>query len=112
MIIERGIRESQALDVETLCILKSEKVWSINCDIHVLDDFGNVLDCANLAAVAALQHFRRPDISLIGNRVAIHSVEDRQPIPLSLHHTPICVTIGIFGGGKFRLVDPSMKEEL
>ncbi len=34
------------------------KVWEISVNLHVLDYDGNILDCANLAALCALAHFR------------------------------------------------------
>jgi exosome complex component RRP45 len=53
-IIERGLRESHALDTEALCIVAGAKAWSIRCDIHVLDHGGNVIDAAALATVRPL----------------------------------------------------------
>lgn len=34
------------------------KVWSVHVDIQVLDHGGNILDCASIAAITALTHFR------------------------------------------------------
>jgi exosome complex RNA-binding protein Rrp42 (RNase PH superfamily) len=34
------------------------KVWEISVNLNVLDYDGNILDCANLAALCALAHFR------------------------------------------------------
>jgi exosome complex component RRP45 len=59
-IIERGLRDSQALDTEALCIIAGERVWSIRVDVKVLDLNGNAIDAASLAAIAALHHYRRP----------------------------------------------------
>ncbi|CAM9602951.1 unnamed protein product, partial [Ascophyllum nodosum] len=59
-VIEIGVRDSQALDTEALCIIGGEKVWQIRCDIHVLDHGGNLMDACTLATMAALRHFRRP----------------------------------------------------
>ena len=42
-VIERGIRESRALDTEALCILAGQKVWTVRCDIHVVDYEGNLV---------------------------------------------------------------------
>ena len=44
--------------------------------------------------------------------MTVHSVEDRQPVPLALHHVPICISFGFFGDGKMFVVDPTRKEEL
>lgn len=42
--MERGLRESRAIDTEALCIVAGEKVWSIRLDLHILDDDGNLID--------------------------------------------------------------------
>ena len=39
--------------------------------MHFLDDEGNMLDCASIAAITALRHFRRPDVTVIGEEVTI-----------------------------------------
>jgi exosome complex RNA-binding protein Rrp42 (RNase PH superfamily) len=70
----QNIRDSDCVDMESLCILAHEnvrknnfqnlfysfysKVWEISVNLHVLDYDGNILDCANLAALCALAHFR------------------------------------------------------
>ena len=109
-MIERGIRESNAVDTEALCIVSGSKAWEVRCDIRVLDDDGNLADCANLAAVASLLHFRRPDVTVVGDRVTIHSVNDRQPVALAIHHIPIMATYALFAG-TLVAADPTRKEE-
>ncbi len=70
----QNIRDSGCVDMESLCILAHEnvrrsicqifeyilfsKVWEISVNLHVIDYDGNILDCANLAALCALAHFR------------------------------------------------------
>jgi exosome complex component RRP45 len=39
-IIDRGLRESRAIDTESLCILSAKLVWAIRVDIHILDNAG------------------------------------------------------------------------
>lgn len=112
-VVERGIRDSKAIDNEALCVLAGEKVWSIRCDVHILDYEGNVTDCANLAAVVALLHFRRPDVTVVGNKVTIHGTDDAQPVALPMHHIPISLTFALFdyqGKEKF-VLDPNRTEE-
>jgi exosome complex component RRP45 len=38
-------------------------------------------------------------------------MDQRNPVPLSVHHIPICVTFSFFAGGELLLVDPSIIEE-
>lgn len=56
-----------------LTLLLLEQVWSIRVDVHFLDDEGNMLDCASMAAITALRHFRRPDVTVVGEDVTIVS---------------------------------------
>ncbi len=53
-VVDRGIRESEAVDLSKLVIEEGEKVWIVFVDIHALDDDGNLLDASALAAIAAL----------------------------------------------------------
>jgi exosome complex RNA-binding protein Rrp42 (RNase PH superfamily) len=50
-------------DTEALCVVAGERVWQLRVDVHILDHGGNLIDAAALAAIAALQHFRRPGVS-------------------------------------------------
>lgn len=95
-LLERQIRDSRAIDVEALCIAPGERVWQLRCDVHVLDDQGNVIDAVALAAISALLHFRRADVSIKGRDVTVHSYTERAPVPLAIHHIPLCVTFGLF----------------
>ncbi|KAN0025484.1 hypothetical protein ACTFIU_003745 [Dictyostelium citrinum] len=109
-IIEKGLKESRAIDTEALCIISGSKVWSIKIAIHVLDDCGNLLDCASISVITALIHFRKPDVTVVGNDATIHSLDEREPVPLSIHHTPISITFGFFPN-EIMIVDPDTKEE-
>ncbi|KAI7865246.1 ribosomal protein S5 domain 2-type protein [Spinellus fusiger] len=110
-IIEKAMRRSRAIDTEGLCIVAGEKVWQIRVDLHFMDHDGNLVDCACIAAITALLHFRRPDVTVVGEEVTIHPVDQRNPVPLSIHHIPICVTFGFFDNGELLLVDPTYLEE-
>ena len=49
------------------------QVWSIRADLHVLNHDGNLIDACSMAAIAALAHFRRPDVTVSGEDVTIVS---------------------------------------
>ncbi len=99
-VVDRGIRESEIIDVEKLCISPEEKVWIVFIDIHVLDYDGNLFDAASLAALAALMTTTVP-----AERFEVgedHSLPIKEP-PIS------CTSI------KFNdaiIMDPSLDEEL
>ncbi|KAG2232668.1 ribosomal protein S5 domain 2-type protein [Thamnidium elegans] len=109
-IIEKSLRRSRAIDTEGLCIVAGEKVWQIRVDLHFLDHDGNLADCASIAAITALLHFRRPDVTVSGEDVTIHPIDQRNPVPLSIHHIPICVTFAFFDNGELLVVDPNYLE--
>ncbi|GJQ10452.1 hypothetical protein GpartN1_g2243.t1 [Galdieria partita] len=109
--LQQTIRESHAIDTETLCIVAGVQVWAIRVDIHVIDHCGNALDACCMAALASLLHVRRPDVTIVGNDVFIHGLEEREPVPLTVHHLPISVSFGIFLDGDLIAMDPNLQEE-
>lgn len=84
------------MDTETLCVLAGQRVWSIRVDVRVCDHQGNLHDACVLAAVAALASFRRPDVTVIGNKVTVHSTDERHPVPLTIHYFPIANTYAFY----------------
>ncbi|PSR83644.1 exoribonuclease [Coniella lustricola] len=110
--LEKTIRRSGALDIESLCLVAGQKVWSIRVDLHVLSHDGNLTDAACLAVVAALRHFRKPDTSMEGEVLTVYTPAEREPVPLSWLHSPFCVTFSFFGDeAEIALVDASWIEE-
>ncbi|NWW87805.1 EXOS9 protein, partial [Rhynochetos jubatus] len=110
-LIERCLRNSKCVDTESLCVVAGEKVWQIRLDLHLLNHDGNIIDAASIAGIVALCHFRRPDVSVQGEEVTVYTPEERDPVPLSIHHMPICVSFAFFQQGNYLLVDPSEREE-
>ncbi|KAJ1550107.1 hypothetical protein HK096_008714, partial [Nowakowskiella sp. JEL0078] len=121
-LLEKAFKKSRAVDTEGLCIVAGEKVvipsfqfgiivWSVRIDIHILDHDGNLIDCACIATVSALLHFKRPDVSVSGDVVTVHDFQDKNPIPLSIHHIPVCITMSFFDGSGIMVVDPTLLEE-
>ncbi|KAF2497726.1 hypothetical protein BU16DRAFT_559462 [Lophium mytilinum] len=110
-ILEKAIRRSGALDTESLCIIAGLKCFSLRADLHVLDHDGGLIDASCIAVIAALQHFRRPDVAVEGENATIFSIREREPIPLSILHHPICVTFSYYNAGGIMLVDANLAEE-
>jgi exosome complex component RRP42 len=59
-VVDRGIRESNVIELEKLCLEPGEKIWVVFIDIHIIDYDGNLFDAASLAALAALYDARMP----------------------------------------------------
>ncbi|XP_037116345.1 exosome complex component RRP45 isoform X1 [Syngnathus acus] len=109
--LERCLRNSKCIDLESLCVVSGEKVWQIRVDVHTLNHDGNLMDAASITAIAALCHFRRPDVGIQGDEVTVYSPNERDPIPLSIYHMPISVSFAFFQQGTYLLVDPCEREE-
>ena len=107
-IVDRGIRESGMIDFEKLCIKKGEKVWMIYIDIYSLNDDGNILDAASIAAIAALRSAKMPKYDEEKGRVQFGEWTDNK-LPLEETITPLNITFHKVGG-KF-LIDPTANEE-
>ena len=99
-VVDRGIRESGCIDMNSLCIIPGEKVWGVMIDIHVLSDGGNIFDACGLAAIAAL-------------RTAVVPAERfdvGEDYTLSVNGTPIMASFTRVGGRY--VYDPCEEEEL
>ncbi|AKG92053.1 RNase PH-related exoribonuclease [Geoglobus ahangari] len=98
-VVDRGIRESEAVDLNKLCIEEGEKVWLVFIDIHALDDDGNLMDASALAAIAAL----------LNTTVPAERYEVGDDFPLPVRDLPVAVTSQVIGD--YVVVDPSKDEE-
>ena len=117
-VVDRGIRESQLIEVEKLCIVPGEKVWILFIDIHILDYDGNLFDAASLAALAALMTSKIPIERL---RPMLERLQEKYPMidqylndhpnnfPLPIKEPPISCTSVKFNG--VVVLDPSLNEE-
>lgn len=77
----------------------------------MLDHDGNLVDTACIALIAALQHFRRPDVAVEGENVTVFSAREREPVPLAMLHHPLCVTFSYYNAGETVLLDATLAEE-
>jgi len=104
-IVDRGIRESKAIDTAKLCIEPGKKVFVVFVDVYVLNHDGNLIDASALAAVAALLNTKMPNYEIKDGEVKIKT--GYTPLPLKSH--PITVTLGKIGDKL--IVDPWLEEE-
>jgi len=95
-LLDKVLRWSDVVDKEALCVKAGERVWHIRLTLHCLADAGNLVDCACLAGIVALKHFRRPEVEVVGDEITIHPPESRAPVPLTLRHTPFLLTFAYF----------------
>ncbi|KAL3467161.1 ribosomal protein S5 domain 2-type protein [Aspergillus heterothallicus] len=110
-VLDRVIRHSNALDTESLCILKGVSCWTIRADVHITDYDGNLIDASCIGVMAGLQHFRRPDAVVKEGQVIVYGIDEKVPVPLNITHKPLSVTFHTFDEGKLVILDATRKEE-
>ncbi|MCW4018815.1 MAG: exosome complex protein Rrp42 [Candidatus Bathyarchaeota archaeon] len=104
-IVDRGIRESKAINTAKLCIEPGKKVFVVFVDVYVLNYDGNLIDTAALAAMSALMNTKMPNYEVKDGEVKIK--QGYTPLPIRSH--PITVTVAKIGDNL--LVDPGLEEE-
>lgn len=103
-VVDRGIREAHALELQKLCIIAGEKVWAVSIDICPINDAGNLFDASSLAAIAAVKNAVFPAYD--GKKIDYKKLTDKK---LPLVALPIGVTIVKIG--KHFLIDPLYEEQ-
>jgi exosome complex component RRP42 len=104
-VVDRGIRESKAIDVKRLCIEPGKKVFVVFIDIYVLDYDGNLIDASALGALSAIINAKMRNYEIKDGEV----VYKEGLIPLPIQNYPIAITMGKIGNSM--IIDPSLKEE-
>ncbi|MGQ9623955.1 MAG: exosome complex protein Rrp42 [Candidatus Bathycorpusculaceae bacterium] len=104
-IVDRGIRESKAVELEKLCIEPGKKVFVIFVDVYVLNHDGNLIDASALAAMAALLNTKMPKYEVEEGEVKIKPGYTQIPI----RKRPITVTFAKIN--ETLVVDPWLDEE-
>lgn len=104
-VVDRGIRESKAINLEKLCIIPGKKVLVVFVDIYVLNHDGNLVDASTLAAIAALMNTKIFKYDIKNEEV----VKKPGFTPLPLKEIPVSVTFASISGKL--VVDPWLDEE-
>ncbi len=104
-VVDRGIRESKAIDVKKLCIKEGEKVFVVYDDVYVLDHDGNLIDACSIASLAALLTAKTLDYDYKDGKVIYKSKLSALPI----QNNPVAVTLAKIGNNL--VVDPTLEEE-
>jgi len=103
-VVDRGIRESHSIDMKKLCVTPGEKVWSVSIDIIAINDDGNLMDVASIAAIAALKNAKIPPV--VDGKV---DYKNKGTEDLPILKEPILVTVHMIGDQI--IVDPVASEE-
>jgi len=108
--IEKVIKQSRATDREGLCIIQGKLVWSLQVELMLLNDDGNLIDAFFLAAVLALKNTRLPEVSMKGDSIFVSTDGLKQHF-INVHHIPVCTTFFFIPGIGEPVVDAQAKEE-
>lgn len=104
-IVDRGIRESKAINTEKLVIEAGKKVFVVFIDLWVLNHDGNLIDASALAAMSALVNTKMANYEIKDGELKIKPGYEQLPI----RKHPITVTTAKIGDKL--LVDPNAEEE-
>lgn len=106
-VVDRGIRESGTIDLESLVIKEGELVRIVHADVHVLDYNGNLLDAIGFAVLAALKNTTYQKIDY--NEETGEQVELDKEVNLPITDSPIPVTFAKIDDEL--ILDPNLDED-
>ncbi|MCW1293879.1 MAG: hypothetical protein OH316_01005 [Candidatus Parvarchaeota archaeon] len=98
-VTDRAIRESKFIDMKKLCITPGSKVLFVFIDIYAINNGGNLLDAANIAALAAI----------LDANYKVEGKEETFKLPFNLDNMPISSTFVKIGDAIF--LDANSLEE-
>ncbi len=104
-VVDRGIRESEMVDLTKLCLIPSKSVVTIFVDCNVMNVDGNLFDATSYAVVSALRTSKMKKYVLKDDKV--EATEAMVPVPVE--RTPVSVTMARIG--EKMVVDPNAEEE-
>jgi len=104
-VVDRGVRESEMIDVASLVIKEGKWVYSVFVDVNILNADGNLFDATSYAVVSALLTAKMPRFVLEGD--VVKDTGERVPLPVS--KIPIAVTVASINNTL--VLDPTEEEE-
>jgi len=104
-VVDRGIRESKAIDLEKLCVESGKLVFVVFIDVYVLNHDGNLIDASALAALAALLNTKMFKYEVVNGEI----VKKPGYNPLPMVNYPVAVTFAKIGDKL--LMDTGLDEE-
>jgi len=103
-VVDRVIRSAECMDFKSFCLVPGEKVLMLFIDCYPINAAGNLIDAAEIAAVAALLDTKFPKIDENNNIVQGEYIGK-----LEVNKIPISITFEKIAGKL--IVDPNDKEE-
>lgn len=104
-VVDRGIRESEMVDLTKLCLVPGKSVVTVFVDCNVMNVDGNLFDATSYAVVAALRTSKMKKYVVKEDKA--ESTDEWIPVPVE--RTPVSVTMARIG--EKMVVDPNTEEE-
>jgi len=105
-VVDRGIRESEMVDLTKLCLIPGKSVVTIFVDCNVMNVDGNLFDATSYAVVSALRTSKMKKYVVKDDKV--EAMDELIPVPVE--RTPVSVTMARIGDKM--VVDPNTEEEV
>ena len=104
-VVDRGIRESEMIDLERLVLVPGKTVYTIFVDCSIINADGNLFDATSFAAVSALASSKIPVFEMQDGKVIDTGNTQRPPVttlPVSITAVRIADSV---------ILDPTAEEE-
>ncbi|MDE1853425.1 MAG: exosome complex protein Rrp42 [Thaumarchaeota archaeon] len=104
-VVDRGIRESEMVDLTKLCLVPGKSVVTVFVDCNVMNVDGNLFDATSYAVVSALRTSKMKKYVVKDEKA--EATDEWVPVPVE--RTPVSVTLARIGDKL--VVDPATEEE-
>ena len=104
-VVDRGVRESQMIDLDKLVLIPGKTVYIIFVDCSIINTDGNLFDATSYAVVSALISCKLPVFEVQDGKVI--DIGNRQDPPI----TTIPISITAVRIGDTVILDPTSEEE-
>lgn len=104
-VVDRGVRESEMIDMSTLVIKEGKWVYAVFADVNVLNVDGNLFDATSYAVVSALLTAKMPKFVMDGD--SVKNTGEMSPLPVE--KIPVSLTMASIGNTL--VADPTSEEE-
>lgn len=104
-VVDRGIRETEMIDLHQLVIIEDKSVVGMFIDSSVIDSGGNLFDACSYASVAGILSCTVPKYEVENDAPVLKEGTSKPPIKT----LPVSVTMARIG--EYIIVDPTKEEE-
>lgn len=105
-VVDRGVRESEMVDLEKLALVPGKIVYTIFVDCSIINYDGNLFDASSYAVVSALMSSKLPVYEVQGDGTVMNTGMKMDP-PI----TTIPVSVTAVKIGDSVILDPTAEEE-